>query len=322
MEPWISFVIVNYDTQLQLKACLQAILRHTTGNVQIVVVDNASEDGSVDMVCTEFPGVELVANPVNRGYAQAVNQGLARARAFYILILNSDVYLTESTLPALVELMQANPAIGFAAPLQVSPAGERILSVHQTPTLVREWMRNLCFTDIIRYRLLQRPLAGRIRRAQPVEWVMGAALLTTQNLLREVGGMDENLFMFGEEFDWQYRARMKGWQVWFVPAACVVHEKGASVNKAFQSRRLAQVVRSGYYLSAKHFGLGRLPLFVLAQLTGSTLRMAMSAPLCLFRIGDACFQCREHWEVIRASLDPSLFRWIFRTLRKAHARNA
>ncbi|MBI4772522.1 MAG: glycosyltransferase family 2 protein [Chloroflexi bacterium] len=315
MATAITFLIVNFNTSALLQQCLTSIWRHAGAPFEVIVVDNASTDGSADMVRTAFPDVQLIANSYNRGFPAAVNTGLRVADTPYVFVLNSDVYLTESTLAPLLAHMETHPRTGIAAPAQRTPEGRPLLTVHRDPTLAREWLRNLFFTDVWRYRLRGERLARELRHPVQVDWVMGAALFVRREVVEEVGGMDEAVFMYGEEFDWAYRARMKGWQVYLIPESVVVHHKSASADQAFRAGRYSQVVKSGYYFSARHFGLARLPLFVLAQLIGSALRMALAGPLCLLGRREACFQWQEHWLALRTSLDPALYRWILRSQR-------
>jgi len=319
-DPLITFVIVNYNTAALLRECLASIRQHVAVPSKVIVVDNASTDGSVEMVRQRFPKAHLIANPTNEGYPKAVNRGLKAADTPYYFILNSDVCLTESTIPPLMAHMETHPRTGIAAPAQRTPDGKPLLTVHRDPTLGREILRNLFFTDFWRYRIRGQSLAQRMRKPGQVDWVMGAALFARREMIEEVGSMDEAVFMYGEEFDWAYRARKAGWEVYLVPDSVVVHHKGASADEAFRAHRYGLVTRSGYYFLAKHFGLARLPLFVLAQLTGSALRMLLSGPLCLAGCREACFQWQEHLYTIRTSLDPALYRWILRTLSSPRRR--
>jgi len=314
MGPIVTFVIVNYNTAELLRECLQSIRQHAVIASNVIVVDNASTDGSAKMVRTAFPEVRLIANPTNVGYPKAVNQGLRAADTPYYFILNSDVRLTACTLAPLMAHMEDYPRTGIAAPAQHTPGGEPMLIIHNDPTLRREILRNLFFTDVWRYRMRGSSLARRTPKAARVDWVTGAALFVRREMIREIGNLDEAVFMYGEEFDWAYRARKAGWDVYYEPNAIVIHHKGASADKRFHARRYSMVTRSNYYFFAKHFGLARLPLLVLAQLTGSILRMLLTGPLCLTGFEEARFQWWEHFYTVRTSLDPALYRWIVRAL--------
>jgi N-acetylglucosaminyl-diphospho-decaprenol L-rhamnosyltransferase len=314
MDHSLTFVIVNYNTAALLRECLVSIRQYTAVPSTVIVVDNASTDRSVEMVHRQFSAVRLITNPTNEGYPTAVNRGLKAAYASYYFILNSDVRLTKRTVPHLLAHMETHPRTGIAAPAQRTPDGRLLLTVHRDPTLGREVLRNLLFADIWRYRIRGPALAQRFQKPTQVDWVMGAALFVRRDMVEDVGYMDETVFMYGEEFDWAYRARKTGWEVYLVPDSVVVHHKSASADKAFHVRRYGLVTRSNYYFFAKHFGLNGLPLLVLAHLIGSTLRMLLAGLLCLVGSREACFQWREHLYTICTSLDPTLYRWIRQAL--------
>jgi GT2 family glycosyltransferase len=309
-EIQVVFVIVNYNTRDLLQACLSSIIETTTLDYRIVVVDNNSQDGSSEMVQSQFPTVNLIQNPTNVGFPQAVNQGLRAETAPFYFVLNSDIQLLEGTTTTLYHYLLQNPQTGIAAPAQMLPNDELLLSVHAFPNLRREWARNLLFTDVWSYRLRGQKNARKITEPISVDWVMGAALFVRRELIASTGYMDEAIFMYGEELDWCYRAHQTGWLVDFVPSALLIHHKSASADKAFNVYRYQYVVKSNYYFFAQHFGLWQLPLFVLAQVIGSLLRTLISGLLCLLRHHSFCHQAREHIAVLQISFDPKLYKWI------------
>ena len=306
----IAFIIVNYNTVDLLQACLQSIIQHTKLPHEIIVIDNNSDDGSSAMVQRFFPTVQLIQNQENVGYPKAINQGLQAISARFYFILNSDILVLEDTIANLYDYHSKKSKIGISAPAQVSPNGEAILSVHQFPTLWREWARNLFFTDVWRYRLWGQKRAKQIKEPMAIDWVMGAAMFVRQELIDDIGGMDDSIFMYGEELDWCYRAQLAGWAIEFVPQATITHHKSASADKAFNFYRYAHVVRSNYYFFAKHFGLRQLPLFVIAQIIGSLLRAGIAGIFCLLGWKSFCHQAKEHWATIKISLNISLYKWI------------
>ncbi|UCC62814.1 MAG: glycosyltransferase family 2 protein [Anaerolineae bacterium] len=320
MGDLLTFVIVNYDTAALLEECLGSIRQYNTFPAKVVVVDNASTDGSVEMVRQQFSEVHLIVNSANEGYPKAVNRGLMATDTPFSFILNSDVRLTENTLPLLIDHIQTHPRVGIAAPAQRTPDGKALLTVHRDPTLWREILRNLFFTDFWRYRVRGADLAREMREPKVVDWVMGAALFVRQEMVDQVGAMDETVFMYGEEFDWAYRARKAGWEVSLVPASVVIHHKGATADRVLQARRYSLVTKSNYYFFAKHFGLAYLPFLVLAHVVGSALRVLLVSPLCLAGFQEARFQWWEHLYTVCVSLDPRVYRWIRRALAEVSHR--
>ncbi len=151
-EAEITFVVVNYNTKYLLRECLVSIETYTHIPYLVVVIDNASADGSAEMVRTNFSRFQLIANSKNLGFPHAVNQGLQAADTPYYFVLNSDIRLTNTTLLSLIDHMNGSPKTSIAAPAQVSPDGEPMMTVYRDPTLGREFVRNLLFADIWQYR--------------------------------------------------------------------------------------------------------------------------------------------------------------------------
>ena len=308
--PQVAFVIVNFNTSELLVRCLDSILRFGGSNSEIVVVDNASSDGSADVVRARFPGIRLIANEVNAGFPTAVNQGVEASSAPFVFLMNSDVFLTESTMQPLFSLLDSEPLAGVVAPLQLNEDGVPLLSIHLHHTFAWEWGRNLLLLDVIRYRLLAPWIIKRYREAVQIDWAMGAALLVRRETFESVGGMDSYIFLFAEEYDLQWRTQKAGWSTWFQPASEVIHVKNASIGKVMNHGRVARVTRSSLYISAKHYGNGWLPLFVLAQFVGSFIRILLMAVPALLSVRSAREQLREHWLVIKTLLSRSTYRWI------------
>ena len=306
----LTVVVVSYNTRELLRDCLLSILQHAPAGTEVIVVDNASTDGSAELVRTEFPTVRIIANTRNLGYPKAVNQGLGLGSGDYFLVLNADVRLTRGTVKALSTYMEAHTHVGIAAPANVTPEGESLLTVHHDVTLGREILRNLFFTDIWRYRICGRAIARRLRSPTVVDWVTGSCLMVRREVLETVGGMDNAVFMYGEEYDWQLRARKAGWEIHFVPQATVVHHESASAGRKWRTERYRVVTRSTYYFYVKHHGWGGLPVLVFAHVIGSGLRLVMSGILYLVGFKASYVQLREHTAVIQDTLNPELYRWL------------
>ena len=310
----LSIVIINYNTAVLLDECLDRIYRFAPDVHAIIVIDNASQDGSSEMVMAKYPRAALIANPVNVGFPKAVNQGLRLAHTPFVFILNGDIWLEQGAVEALLAYVAANPATGISAPAQYLPDGAPILTVHHFPTFRREVLRHVFFSDIWRYRLQGQNIARSFAAPQTVDWVMGAALLVRQSCIEDIGLMDEHVFMYGEEYDWAFRAHKAGWRTAIVPAARVIHHKSASADKAFNTRRLSIVTASNYYFMAKHFGFWRLPFFVMLQLIGSFFRLILAG---LFVIGGKKAyksQALGHWQTIQVSLKPETYQKIWQGL--------
>jgi N-acetylglucosaminyl-diphospho-decaprenol L-rhamnosyltransferase len=248
----ISIIIVSWNVQALLRECL-ASLRASRGIgwddgsrpcAEVIVVDNASADSSASMVKAEFPWVRLLANNDNRGFTRANNQGLALSRGRYAFFLNPDTRLDPDALAILLGYMEGHPAAGLAGPQlnygDGSPQSSRRrfptfpMALFESTPLAWHWPpeRNRWARS---YHLDDHPPA---REAEPVDWLVGAALFVRREALDQVGGFDEGYFMYSEELDWCRRATSAGWQIVYVPAARVTHYEGKSSEQAVAARHI------------------------------------------------------------------------------------
>lgn len=262
----IAIVIVSYNVCDLLRQCLSS----ATGAelpADVIVVDNASHDNSVAMVEREFPGVRLIANDTNRGFAAGTNQGLRAALELgaacraptpeYVLLLNPDAFLRPGALAAMTEFMDQHPRVGVVGARLFYPDGRSQEGAWHFPTL---WMT---LFDLfpprgpLLGRLYASSLNGRYREERgsqpfPIDHPLGAAMLMRRAAITEVGLLDEDYWMYVEEVDWCYRCRQAGWAIWQVPQAEVVHVAGAS-SQQFKGRSFVALHRSRLRFFAKHF---------------------------------------------------------------------
>lgn len=235
MNPDLSVCIVNWNTRDLLDACLSS-LRDNAGDLalEVIVVDNASADGSADMVRERHPAVTLVANSENRYYAAGNNQALTLARAPHKLLLNPDIVVPAGALATLLEFLADHPRAGAVAPRLREPDGTVQLSCRTFPGPAAVWSEALGLS-----RLWPRhPVFGAYRMAwwdynsvRPVDQPMASALLLRGAALDEVGLFDEQFPMFFNDVDLCRRLWDAGWQVWFTAAAELVHVGGASTRQ-------------------------------------------------------------------------------------------
>jgi len=199
------------------------------------VVDNRSMDRSADRVAERFPGVRLIRNDRNLGFARAANQAMREARGRYFLLCNPDVVVPAGSLEALFRTMEASPRTGLLGCRQITPGGKTLGSCGRFPGTATILLRSLALDKILR-----RSDRLRLRfeldyfvfpeTAGPVDCVIGAFLLARRTAVDEVGGLDEEFFLYGEDLDWCLRMRQQGWEVAYTPEVCVVHEQGASAG--------------------------------------------------------------------------------------------
>ena len=228
----LSVSVISYRTPVLLKQCLEALeAERTSVDMDVTVVDNASGDGSADMVADQFPWARIIRNRRNVGFGAAHNQALRRATGRYWLVLNSDAAPRPGALRVLVDFLEANPRVAVAGPRLRYPDGTVQPSRRRFPTVATLFVESTQIQRFIpRNPVLQRYyLADRSDdEPQDVDWLVGACLCVRASAAAEVGLFDESFFMYSEELDWSRRFRAAGWRVAYVPSAEVVHLEGGS----------------------------------------------------------------------------------------------
>jgi GT2 family glycosyltransferase len=253
----LSIAVVNWNTSALLAACLRSILRFPPeGDYEIIVVDNNSEDFDEPAFRSEFPDVKLIRNSDNAGYARGNNQALEIARGDYILLLNPDTEMTENAIEALVTFMESHDRAAAAGARLVRPDGTIDRSVRGFP-----YPGPIAWEFLGLSRLFPKcPRFGAYRmtcftydQVAEVDQPMGSALILSARAIRDIGVMDESFPIFFNEVDWLYRAKQKGWKVYFVPDATVIHH-GASSTKQVRRRKMTKESHlSLLRFYAKHF---------------------------------------------------------------------
>jgi N-acetylglucosaminyl-diphospho-decaprenol L-rhamnosyltransferase len=235
----LSIVILNYNTRDHLRACLESLQHEGSTSIsggalkaEVLVVDNASDDGSADMVAREFAWVSLIRSPRNGGFAYGNNQALRRIKGDLALVLNPDTLMPRDGIGQLVRRMTEHPEAGVVGPKLLRPDGTMHLACRRsfpTPSVALYRLTGLS-------RLFPgNPRFGRYNLTfldpdQPIEVdsVCGACLLVRRSVMERVGLLDERFFMYGEDLDWCLRTRQAGWTVRYEPGIVVQHQHGAA----------------------------------------------------------------------------------------------
>ncbi len=228
-ETSVSVVVVSYNTRDVLERCLSSVAGR---GHEVIVVDNGSSDGSPRFVRERFPAVVLLEER-NRGYGAGMNAGFRVATGDWLLALNADAWPLGDAIERLRDFADRDPRIGIAGPRLRNPDGTLQRSVRGYPTLWRLSTEYLFLRKLApRSRALNAFYAGGFEHDRPVEaeFLMGAALLVRRAAIEQIGGFDEDFFMFSEEVDLCYRMRDSGWKVVFTPDADFVHIGGASTR--------------------------------------------------------------------------------------------
>jgi N-acetylglucosaminyl-diphospho-decaprenol L-rhamnosyltransferase len=252
--PGLAVVVVSFEARETLLAGLDLLRTHVSLPFELVVVDNASSDGSADGARVRHPGALVVANPENVGFARACNQGWRATRAPLVLFLNPDAEVSTGAVEALVGLLEGRPDVGAAGPRTRGSDGSIQVSTGPDLAPVAELRQRRLVLGVARGepRALAEAEAIHAREQEP-GWVSGSCLLARRTALEEVGGFDERFFLYEEDADLCRRLREAGWRVVFTPAAEVKHHLGRSMSKAPRRARL-EYHRSHLLYYRKHNG--------------------------------------------------------------------
>ncbi|MBT4504713.1 MAG: glycosyltransferase family 2 protein [Gemmatimonadetes bacterium] len=278
-RPQLSICIVNWNTKNLLKDCLNSIYADPQIVIwEVVVVDNASTDDSVQMVRSTFPQVHLVISDENLGFVGGNNLAIERARGDYLLLLNSDTRVEPGVLGSLVDFLASHPEAGAAGPRLVGADGGLQLSCGRPPGLASEFVNKLLLHKLLPFFKFGRWDHAEIRE---VGWITGACLLVRREVVEQLGPLDPAIFMFYEDLEFCMRIRRAGWKILYHPFSQILHLGGQSTRKNLRNM-LVISQRSLFYLFQKHFGRGHLHFLRLLTAVEMVLRSLVWGFLFLF----------------------------------------
>jgi GT2 family glycosyltransferase len=287
-KPVLSIVIVSWNVREDLRECLQSLLRDEgsrleSGEIEIIVVDNASTDGTAEMVNLEFPQVKLLVNSQNLGYTKANNIGINHSRGKYILLLNPDTIVHQGALQALIDCAESHPEAGIIGAKLLNPDGSVQRSARSFPDIGAGLFRNTFLgrlfpnNPFVRRYLLADFGYDEVRE---VDWVSGAAMLVRRDLIERIGGLDERFWAYCEDVDLCWRAWQAGYKVLFCPNAVITHKVGRSSDQRLVPS-LIQHHKSMWLFYLKNYRhrypLVLFPLIglgILIRLAGALLKVA------------------------------------------------
>lgn len=248
----VAIAIISYNTREILRACLETVVKDRPR--EIVVVDNGSSDGSVQMIQERFPGVRVEVDASNPGYGAAANRAVAACSAPYILLLNSDTLVPPGAIDALVEYANGNPRAGMVGPRLLNVDGSLQPSCFAFPSigflLVEYTTLRVLAARVAHWR--ERFFIGWLHDTpRVIPWTCGAALLIRRTAFDEVRGFDPTFYMYYEEVDLAYRMAAAGWESHFAPVGEIVHIGGASTANVWSQMRVRHF-RSMMQFAARH----------------------------------------------------------------------
>lgn len=284
----LDVVIVSWNVRALLQRCLDALLaqpgagapqgdRLPLGDywVRVHVVDNASQDGTCEMVAQEYPWVRLVCSERNLGFTGGNNLAIAEAEGRYILLLNPDTEMTAGALRCMLDYIESHPEIGVLGPRLCYGDGRPQPSRRRFPTLGMALMESTVLEQwfprnrwAARYRMEDRA----DDQVQRVDWLTGACLLTRRAVWEQIGLLDDGFFMYSEELDWCRRAAEAGWERVYMPDALVIHHEGQSSGQVAARRHILFNASKVRYF-AKHHGRWQANLLRTCLLAGFAVQL-------------------------------------------------
>jgi len=272
--PLVSAIVVSYNTRQMTLDCLRSLQADLAAVAsEIIVVDNASTDGSPAAIRAADPQIKVFENTANRGFGAANNQGMRAATGDFFLLLNSDAFPKPGAVAAMLRCMKDYPEAGVVGPHLLNADGTTQRSCFRFPSPLRAWLENFWISAIVpntwAWGDWRRWAHDQERR---VDFVIGACMLLRRQVFEQTGGFDESFFMYAEEADWQKRILQHGWTVRFTPAAQVTHLGGAS--GAAEPEGVKRRFFDGHdYYELKHHGFAGLALMRVAMMIGCAMRV-------------------------------------------------
>jgi GT2 family glycosyltransferase len=267
----ITVIVVSYNTRELLLECLASVIESAAGmNIELIVVDNASEDGSIEAVSERHADIRTIANATNVGFGAACNQAIRATSLPYILLINSDARLTPEALRALYDCLQSNPRCGAAGCRLIDAEGREVVN---TRLFLTAFNQALELAGIHSSRT-GRPRLDENLRDCSVDWIDGACLFLRREALDEVGLFDERFFMYSEDEDLCRRLKLAGWSICFSAAGTVIHHGGASSAKK-RLDMLCQFYLSQMLFLSKHRGSASVFFFTVSMRSALALKYAV-----------------------------------------------
>lgn len=236
----VSIIIVSWNTKALLKKCLDSIFLYTKGvSYEIIIVDNNSSDGTQEMLAS-YPDIKIILNNQNLGFAKANNQGIRESSGKYIFLLNPDTEITKDAPALLAHYLRDNPSCGIAGPRLLNAGGSLQYSVRRFPKLLDQLLILLKLHNLFPKLLPLKKyfMTDFDRKAtQPVDQLMGAAIIIKEEVIKKIGMFDENFWRNFEEVDFCLRAQHAGFQICYVPTVAIMHRKAESFKQVNRIRK-------------------------------------------------------------------------------------
>jgi GT2 family glycosyltransferase len=283
----ISVCIVNYQARDYLAECIRSITKHTEANFEIIVVDNGSQDGTIQMLQQDFPDVKLIANDTNQGFTRPMNQALKAGNGRYLLQLNPDTLVMPAALDYLIDFLKTHPEVGICGPKVLNRDGSL-----QKPCRRGEstpWAAITYFFGLAKLFPQSKTFGQYLmsymdeNETHPVAGVSGSCMLIRRAVVEQIGYLDEDFFAYQEDADYCFRARQAGWRVFYYPEAQVIHYGGKGGSRVQPFRSIYEWHRSYYLYYHKNLAKNYFFLFNWIYYLAMALKLGLSLVANLFR---------------------------------------
>lgn len=282
---YISFIIVNWNTKDILSKCLKSIYDNKPSySMEIILVDNASTDGSADLVRATFPEVIIIQNDSNLGFAKANNIGIRKSKGRYVCLINSDVLILENCMNLMIEFIDKNPTVGILSPKLLQPDFSLNSNCRKFPTLWNNLTAalglHILFSKSSFFSTVEMSYFNH-DEIRDIEVIAGSFWLVRRKAIDQVGLLDEDFFIYAEDMDWCRRFWSAGWRVVFFPQANAIHYHGSSSSKMPIKLQIQQYRAGLHYWKKYH---GRLEIFFIRVIWLFTVTRRLIAATVLYLI--------------------------------------
>lgn len=243
----VSTIVVNWNAREDTRECVESLIKSDCPELDIILVDNASTDGSVEYLRSLFPGITVLENSTNERFALGSNRGMRHALergAEYVFLLNNDAIVEKTTIGRLLRALEGSPRTGLVGP--------KILYFSKKDVIWSAGGDVNFWTGITRHRGIREKDVGQFDYAAEVGYLTGCALMARREFVEKVGFLDPSYHIYGEDADWCLRARKAGFGVVYVPGARAWHKVSISTGGEFSAAKLYEKTRSNFLLFSKH----------------------------------------------------------------------
>jgi hypothetical protein len=284
----VSFSITNYNTKDFLGSCVDSVIKGVKGfSYEIIVVDDASSDGSAAMIREKYPQVKVIENEINKGYVRSNNIGIRASSGRCIMSLNSDTVVLVGSIDKIISFLDNDPDAGAAGPKLLNSDGSIQFQARRGfPSPLNSLFY---FSGLSKLFPNNKSIGGYLlsylddRATVEVDSLCGAAMIVKRDIIDKVGLMDESYFMYGDDIDWCYRIKQAGWKVYYFPEAEVIHYGGRGGSRRRSYRNIFEFHRAMAVFYGKHYAKRYLFLVNWTVYAGIWLKCAVELTRNLFR---------------------------------------